>query len=160
MSKSIDIEYCGSWGYGGPATQLKNSIAQSIPNAQISVHSAGAKTGTIKVSVVEAGNRNVVWNKGRGETVSGHAEIIAALKQAGFWAKRRQLRSKAIMKWKMTLKLSESSQQIWLYIFMNHNKLNNRLRWKNIYPLSCLLFAWHFYFQIFPYAKTTQFSVW
>jgi len=26
MVKSIDIEYCGGWGYGGPANRLKKSI--------------------------------------------------------------------------------------------------------------------------------------
>ena len=29
MSK-VDIEYCGSWGFGVPATKLKNAIATAL----------------------------------------------------------------------------------------------------------------------------------
>lgn len=31
----IIIEYCGGWGYGGPANRLKKAIAQHIPGIEI-----------------------------------------------------------------------------------------------------------------------------
>lgn len=81
MSNKIDIEYCGSWGYGGPANRLKKSILENLPGVEVNCHSAMGKTGTIKVSWSKGGNLSTVWNKGRGETENGHAEIVALLKQ-------------------------------------------------------------------------------
>jgi len=45
--QKIDIEYCGSWGYGGPSNRLKTAILAKIPDAEISCHSAANKTGKI-----------------------------------------------------------------------------------------------------------------
>jgi len=85
MSTKIDIEYCGSWGYGGPASRVKKAINAAFPDIEINMHSANGKTGVIKVSWVRDGKMEVVWSKGRDETEKGHAEIVALLKQSHHW---------------------------------------------------------------------------
>lgn len=82
MSNKVDIEYCGSWGYGGPAQRVKKAIIEQLPGVEVNCHSANGKTGTIKVSWVKGGNLQTVWEKGRGDTEAGHAAIVALLKQS------------------------------------------------------------------------------
>ena len=86
MGKQIDIEYCGSWGYGGPATRLKDYIKKNLgEDVEIKTHSAQGVTGTIKVSWINGGDLKTVWNKGKAETEGGHEAIIALLKQNAAW---------------------------------------------------------------------------
>lgn len=40
----IIIEYCGGWGYGGPANRLKKAIAEHIPGLEVECISAGKMT--------------------------------------------------------------------------------------------------------------------
>ena len=47
MPKIIDIEYCGGWGYGGPALRLKKYLAEAFPDLEINNHSAKGMTGLI-----------------------------------------------------------------------------------------------------------------
>lgn len=68
MSKVIDIEYCGSWGYGGPAMRLKKYLVEKFPGVEINNHSAKGTTGVIQVSWIVDGKKSVVWSKGKGET--------------------------------------------------------------------------------------------
>lgn len=35
MGKQINITYCGGWGYGGAAFNLKRSIESAWPDAEI-----------------------------------------------------------------------------------------------------------------------------
>lgn len=73
MVKHIDIEYCGAWGYGGPATRLKKAIQATFPDVQISCHSAGKSTGTIQIAWIEdTGKKNILWSKGKAETENNH----------------------------------------------------------------------------------------
>ena len=55
MVKTIDIEYCGGWGYGGPANRLKKSIADSFPDVTINCHSAKGMTSKIEVAWIDGG---------------------------------------------------------------------------------------------------------
>lgn len=81
MSKKVDIEYCGAWGYGGPASKLKAFIAGNYGEPlDINVHSANGTTGTIKVSWIKNGALQTVWEKGKQDTINGHAQILALLK--------------------------------------------------------------------------------
>ena len=32
MVRVIDIEYCGGWGYGGPALRLKKVLQEAFPD--------------------------------------------------------------------------------------------------------------------------------
>lgn len=80
MSKYIDIEYCGSWGYGGPANRLKAAIAKSYPDVEIKCHSANGATSVIEVNVVVNGTKHQIWRKGKADTENGHAAIVAAIK--------------------------------------------------------------------------------
>ena len=57
---SVDIEYCGAWGYGAPANKLKKAVAEAT-GKDVNCHSAGTKTGTIKVSVAKNGALTTVW---------------------------------------------------------------------------------------------------
>lgn len=75
MSKKIDIEYCGSWGFKGPAARLKNILQQAFPNHPISTQPASAKTSRIEVKIVEGENKNIVWSDTKINTEQGH-EII------------------------------------------------------------------------------------
>jgi len=69
MSKRVDIEYCGSWGYGGPANRLKKSIKEANPGVEVNCRSAQGKTGVIEVRFVdENGVQRPVWSKGKGDT--------------------------------------------------------------------------------------------
>lgn len=52
MVKSIDIQYCGSWGYGWTASRLKASIQSAFPEININCHSAQALTGKIKATYI------------------------------------------------------------------------------------------------------------
>lgn len=83
----IEIEYCGAWGYRGPSNELKEAILAALPDAEIDCHSAGKKTSTIEVFVIENGNRTSIWAKGRGDTQAGHAQIIELLKNRKWLAK-------------------------------------------------------------------------
>ena len=86
MPKQIDIEFCGSWGYGGPARELKTYLTNNYgEELEINCHSASGKTGTIKVSWIKNGALQTVWEKGRADTMNGHAQILALLKQHA-WA--------------------------------------------------------------------------
>jgi len=73
MSVKIDIEYCGSWGYGGPANRLKNTIKANYPGVEINTHSAKGSTGVITVKWVREGKMETVWSKGKAATEGGHA---------------------------------------------------------------------------------------
>lgn len=72
MSKVIDIEYCGGWGYGGPAMRLKKSLTEAYPDVEINCHSAKDLTSKIEVAWIEGGNKQIVWSKGRADTENGH----------------------------------------------------------------------------------------
>ena len=62
MSKKIDIEYCGSWGYEGYGIRLKNYIINNYGEGlQVVAHYAQEVTGTIKVSWVKEGQLITVW---------------------------------------------------------------------------------------------------
>lgn len=32
MTKTINIEYCGGWGFGGPALRVKKAIQEAFPD--------------------------------------------------------------------------------------------------------------------------------
>lgn len=68
MPKIIDIEYCGAWGYGGPALRLKKSLAEAFPEYEINCHSADGVTSKIEVSWIDGGNKAIVWSKGKADT--------------------------------------------------------------------------------------------
>ena len=53
MSKRVDIEYCGSWGFGGPANELKKSIKAAYQGVEVNCRSASGKTGVIKVNLID-----------------------------------------------------------------------------------------------------------
>lgn len=62
MPKQIDIEYCGSWGYGGAAKRLKEAIEKGYGDKlDIKVHPANDVTSTIKVSWINGGQLKTVW---------------------------------------------------------------------------------------------------
>ena len=84
MPNKIDIEYCGAWGYGGPATNLKKKIEADL-GVEVNSHSANGVTGTIKVSWVKDGKLETVWEKNKADTVNGHDEILKLLKSSQ-WA--------------------------------------------------------------------------
>ena len=136
MSKQIDIEYCGAWGYGGPATRLKDFISKNYgENVEIKTHSAGATTGTIKVSWIKGGALATVWEKNKAETEAGHAQILAALK-ANAWLSRLSLEWK-IEKWGGLLKLGKFFEEhdylfhkitsIHFYLFLPLSEIQNIL---------------------------------
>ena len=72
MPKAIDIEYCGAWGYGGPALRLKKRLTEAYPDVEINCHSANAKTSKIEVAWIENGNKNIVWSKNKADTENSH----------------------------------------------------------------------------------------
>ena len=78
---SIEIEYCGAWGYGGPATKLKDRLAKDL-GIPVNAHSASGTTGVIEVTVCKGGAKEVVWKKGKPETIAGHDEIVGLAKKA------------------------------------------------------------------------------
>lgn len=82
MVKVIDIEYCDSWGYGGPAARLKKAIQAAFPDSTIELHPADGPTSKIEVAWKEAGVKKIVWSKGKADTENGHTTILANLKQA------------------------------------------------------------------------------
>ena len=77
MSKVIDIEYCGGWGYGGPAMRLKKSLAEAYPDVEINCHSAQGMTSKIEVAWISNGDKQIVWSKGKADTENGHQQIVA-----------------------------------------------------------------------------------
>lgn len=107
MTKVIDIEYCGGWGYGGPANRLKKALSEAFPNVTINCHSANGMTSRVEVAWIDGGNKQIIWSKGKNETESGHANIIAALKGSQWktdWSSRE-----TIIRWEITLKVMEFS---------------------------------------------------
>ncbi len=72
MPKAIDIEYCGGWGYGGPALRLKKALQEAFPNVEINNHSASTLTSKIEVAWIEDGNKNIIWSKGKADTEGNH----------------------------------------------------------------------------------------
>ena len=73
MSNRIDIEYCGSWGYGGTANKLKKTVQQNFPNVEVSCHSAYGVTGSIQVGWIKGTENQVVWQDGRAKTDGSHS---------------------------------------------------------------------------------------
>ena len=43
----IYIEYCGGWGFGGPALRLKKAIVAALPGVEIDCESAEGTTSKI-----------------------------------------------------------------------------------------------------------------
>lgn len=82
MVKAIDIEYCGGWGYGGPATRLKKSLEAAFPGVEIKMHSADGTTGKIEVAWIDNGKKSIVWSKGKADTENGHNTVVNNLKEA------------------------------------------------------------------------------
>ena len=112
MAKEIDIEYCGGWGYGGPANRLKTAIAAKFPDVKINCHSAKGMTSKIEVAWIENGQKTIVWSKGKAETENGHAQVIAAL--GGKWEKSLR-QGDSVIKWKKTLKVRSFFKRLdWL----------------------------------------------
>lgn len=72
MSQKIDIEYCGAWGYGGPALRLKKYVQAHFPDKTIDCHSANGATSKIEVGWVKEGNKNLVWSDGKAQTEKAH----------------------------------------------------------------------------------------
>ena len=68
MVKTIDIEYCGGWGYGGPAKRLSEAIKKSLPDVTINCHSASGMTSKIEVAWIDGGQKNIIWSKGKADT--------------------------------------------------------------------------------------------
>lgn len=89
----IYIEYCGGWGYGGPALRLKKSIAAAFPNVDIECQSADGTTSKIEVFLIEGANKKLVWSKGKADTENGHNEIIKLLNQ---WDNLPQMKFKRL----------------------------------------------------------------
>lgn len=81
----IYIEYCGGWGFGGPALRLKKSLIQEFTNVDIECQSAYDVTSKIEVYWIEGINKKLIWSKGKADTENNHAEIIKLLKQ---WARK------------------------------------------------------------------------
>ena len=77
----IYIEYCGGWGYGGPALRLKKSLMAAFPNVEIDCESADGTTSKIEVFWIEGVNKKMIWSKGKADTENGHNEIIKLLQQ-------------------------------------------------------------------------------
>lgn len=69
MSKTIDIEYCGETGCGGPANKLKTALKATFPDAQINSHAADGKTDKIEVAWLDDnGQKITVWSKSKIDT--------------------------------------------------------------------------------------------
>ena len=81
LMSSIEIEYCGAWGYGGPATRLKDRLAKDL-GVPVSAHSANGVTGVIEVKWVKGGNKETIWKKGKAETEAAHDEIVSIAKKS------------------------------------------------------------------------------
>ena len=99
MGKKIDIEYCGGWGYGGPAMRLKKAIQAAFPDVEIDCHSASGMTSKIEVSWIDGANKQIIWSKGKADTENGHVAIIANLK---------------ISNWSQKFEVSQSLNERWL----------------------------------------------
>ena len=82
MSKVLDIEYCGGWGYGGSAMRLKQALAERFPGVEVNCHSASSRTRKIEVAWIIDGKKNIVWSKDREETNEEHAKIYKLLKES------------------------------------------------------------------------------
>lgn len=50
MSRFIDIEYCGSWGYGPLAMHLKRFLERCYPKEKIYCHASQFKTLLVVVA--------------------------------------------------------------------------------------------------------------
>ena len=97
MPKIIDIEYCGGWGYGGPALRLKKIIEAAFAGVEISCHSASTMTSKIEVAWIDNGTKSIVWSKGKADTEKNHQEIVKLLKEFKNWEcwwPKREMKSK------------------------------------------------------------------
>lgn len=126
MVKVIDIEYCGGWGYGGPALRLKKSLQAAFPNHEINTHSAHGLTGKIEVAWIEGGNKKIVWSKGKADTESKHETIIDNLKSAQWFSSGK----KEIHLWWFALK---SMEQIWSHWFLYPHLSNHTGGCQNVF---------------------------
>lgn len=106
---SIEIEYCGAWGYGGPATRLKDRLAKDL-GVSVSAHSASGVTGVIEVRWVKGGNKETIWKKGKAETEAAHDEIVQLMKKSQWESIPVE---QIIDKWKELLKLREVLWSKW-----------------------------------------------
>lgn len=79
MSNKIDIEFCGGWGYGGPANNLKKAIAAKFPGVEINNHSAKGMTSKIEVGWMVNGQKKIIWSEGKQKTEQNHNTIIDLL---------------------------------------------------------------------------------
>lgn len=84
----IYIEYCGGWGFGGPALRLKKALMAAFPNVEIDCQSADGWTNKVEVYWIEGATKKLYWSKGKADTENGHNEIITLLKSA--WWNRKE----------------------------------------------------------------------
>lgn len=94
--KSINIEYCGSWGFRGSAGRLRNILQQAFPNNKVAIHEAPNVTSKIEVKVVEGEKTNVVWSDTKAKTESNHEEIKKKV-QSTIWLLRKKPRSNEVI---------------------------------------------------------------
>ena len=106
---SIEIEYCGAWGYGGPATRLKDRLSKDL-GVPVSAHSASGTTSVIEVRVCKGGNKDSIWKKGKAETEAAHNEIVGLAKKA-LWMIVKSV-EQIVSKWGELLKLGEFFEEM------------------------------------------------
>lgn len=68
MVKVIDIEYCGGWGFGGPAQRLQKALKQAYPDLEVNIHSANGRTSLIEVAILDGDKKQMIWSKGKADT--------------------------------------------------------------------------------------------
>jgi len=95
----IIIEYCGGWGYGGPANRLKKAIVEHIPGLEVECISAGKMTSKIEVYWVSGDERKAIWSNGKAATEENHKEIVNLIKQH-MWAQKSSKNWKLSVKWR------------------------------------------------------------
>jgi selT/selW/selH-like putative selenoprotein len=107
MAKILDIEYCGAWGYGPSATQLKKALAAVFPEVEINCHSAGSSTSKIEVAWISEGQKKMVWSDSKKATNDNHAKIIELVKGSAWNNHKETNKELTNRQWRFPLKVPE-----------------------------------------------------
>lgn len=105
MNKKIEVEYCGSWGFRGPASRLKNILQQAFPGSNVGLIEAASSTSRIDVKVVDGDKQSIVWSGNRAEATKSDEEIKQKIKNTMWFVLEIETRETHWIPWSVSSKI-------------------------------------------------------
>ncbi len=78
---SVQVEYCGSWGYYGQFKTVQQAVESALPGVKVSGKAVPGRTGCLEVYLVKDGKSNTVHSKLNGDGAIGTKNISAVVEK-------------------------------------------------------------------------------